>query len=64
MINKILKIIVIILSIIFFIYGLMIKGVGSGTKFYLVWIILRTFASTNSLQRLSRTISKANSFYN
>lgn len=40
MINKILKIIVIILSIIFFIYGLMIKGVGSGTKFYLVWIIL------------------------
>ena len=36
MINKILKIIVIILSIIFFIYGLMIKGVGSGTKFYLV----------------------------
>ena len=42
MINKILKIIVIILSIIFFIYGLMIKGVGSGTKFYLVWIILST----------------------
>ena len=40
MINKILKIIVIILSIIFFIYGLLIKGVGSGTKFYLVWIIL------------------------
>lgn len=40
MLNKILKIIFIVLSIIFFIYGLLIKGVGSGTKFYLVWIIL------------------------
>lgn len=40
MFNKILRIIFIVLSIIFFIYGLLIKGVGSGTKFYLVWIIL------------------------
>ena len=39
-----MTVILIILAILFFLYGFLVKAVGSGTKFFLVWIMLGVLA--------------------